>query len=219
MIWLFASGGQNIGASASALVLPMNVQCQFPLRLTDLNSLLFKGLSRVFSSTTVQRHQSFNTQPFYCSGFTFIHDYWKTHKFENLDLCKQSTVSAFKYSPRFVIVIFPRSKNLLISYLQSQFAVLLEPEKMKSLTVCIVSPSICNDMLGPDAMIFIFKILNFKPVFSLSSFTFIRRIFSCSSLSAIRVVSSDYLKLLILLPGILISDCSSSSLAFCMNFE
>ena len=135
-----------------------------------------------------------------------------------MDLCRQSTVSAFKYSPRFVIVIFPRSKHLLISYLQSQFAVILEHEKMKSVTVCIVSLSICKDKIGPDAMIFIFKILSFKPAFSLSSFTFIKRIF-CSSLFAIRVVSSEYLRLLILLPGILISDCASSSLAFCMNFE
>ena len=219
MSWLFTSGGQSVGASASALVFPMNVPFWFPLGLTDFSSLLFKGLSRVFSSTTVQRHQSFNTQPFYCPAFTSIHDYWKNNKFENMDLCRQSTVSAFKYTLRFVIVTCPRSKHLLISCLKSQFEVILEPEKMKSVTVCIVSPSIFNDMIGPDAMIFIFKILSFKPAFSLSSFTFIKRLFSCSSLSAIRVVSSEYLRLLILLPGILISDCASSSLAFCMNFE
>ena len=63
MSWLFASGGQRIGASASASVLPMNIQDWFPVGLTGLISLLSKGLSRVFSSTTVQRHQFFRAQP------------------------------------------------------------------------------------------------------------------------------------------------------------
>ena len=57
MSQLFASGGQNIGVSASTSVLPVNIQCWFPLGLTDLISLLSKGLSRVFSNTTVQKHQ------------------------------------------------------------------------------------------------------------------------------------------------------------------
>ena len=58
--WLFLSGGQSIGASASASVLPMNIQGSFPLVLTGLISLLFKGLSRVFSNTTIQKHQFFS---------------------------------------------------------------------------------------------------------------------------------------------------------------
>ena len=61
--WLFDSGGQNIGASASALVLPMNIQGLFPLGLTGLISMKSKGLSRVYSSTTIRKHQLFNTQP------------------------------------------------------------------------------------------------------------------------------------------------------------
>ena len=63
MSWFFASGGPSIGASASALVLPMNIQGWFPLRLTGLISLLFKGLSRVLSSTTIQKHQFYGAQP------------------------------------------------------------------------------------------------------------------------------------------------------------
>ena len=63
MSHLFTSGGQSIGASASTSVLPMNIQGLFPLGWTGWISLLFKGLSRVFSSTTVQKHQFFNTQP------------------------------------------------------------------------------------------------------------------------------------------------------------
>ena len=85
-----------------------------------------------------------------------------------------------------------------------------------SLTVSIVLPSICHEMMGPDAMIFVFWMLSFKPTFSLSSFTFNKRLFSSSSPSAIRVVSSAYLRLLIFLPAILIPACASSSSAFPM---
>ena len=79
--------------------------------------------------------------------------------------------------------------------------VILEPKKMKSATVSTVSPSICHEVIGPDAMILVFWMLSFKPTFSLSFFTFIQRLFSSSSLSAIRVVSSVYLRLLIFLPA------------------
>ena len=113
----------------------------------------------------------------------------------------------------------PRSKHLLISWLQSPSAVILEPKKIKSLTVSIVSPSICHEVMGQDAMIFVFWMLSFKPTFSLFSFTFIKRLFSSSSLSTIRVVSSAYLRLLLFLLAILIPACASSSLAFCMMYS
>ena len=86
--------------------------------------------------------------------------------------------------------------------------------KIKPLTVFTVSPSICHDMMGLDAMILVFWMLSFKPTFSLSSFTFIKRLFSYYSLSAIRVVSSAYLRLLTFSPAILIPACASSSPAF-----
>ena len=63
MSWLFVLGGQSVGASASASVLPMNIQGWFSLGLTGLNSLWSKGLSRVFSNASVQKHQFFSTQP------------------------------------------------------------------------------------------------------------------------------------------------------------
>ena len=66
--WLFASGGQSIGASASVSVLPMNIQDWFPLGLTVLISLQFKGLSRVFFNTTAQKHQFFGTQAYVFQG-------------------------------------------------------------------------------------------------------------------------------------------------------
>ena len=77
---LFPSGGQSIGASASASVLTMNIQYWFPLGLSDLISLLFKGLSRVFSKTSVQRHQFFGAQ-LYGPTLTSIYDYLKNHSF------------------------------------------------------------------------------------------------------------------------------------------
>ena len=110
---------------------------------------------------------------------------------------------------RLIITILPRSKRLLISWLQSTSAVILEPKKINSDAVSTVSPSISHEVMGPDAMIFIFWMLSFKPTFSLSSFTFIKRLFSSSSLSAVRVVSYTYLRLLIFLPGNL-----NSSLCF-----
>ena len=88
------------------------------------------------------------------------------------------------------------------------------PPKIKSDTVSTVSPSICHEVMGPEAMIFIFWMLSFKPTFSLSSLTFIKRLFSSSSLSAIRVVSSAYLRLLVFLPIILIPAYGSSSPAW-----
>ena len=104
-----------------------------------------------------------------------------------------SKVMSLLFNMLFMLVItfLPRSKHLLIAWLQSPSSVTLEPKKIKSLTV---SPSICHEVMGPDVMIFIFWMLNFKPAFSLSSFTFIKRLFSSSSLSAIKVVSSASLR-------------------------
>ena len=100
---------------------------------------------------------------------------------------------------RLVIAFLPRGKHLLSSWLQPSSAVLLEPKKIKSLTVSIFSPSVCHEVMGQDAMILIFRMLSFKAEFSLSSFTFIKKLFSSSLLSIIRVVSSAYLRLLIFL--------------------
>ena len=81
----------------------------------------------------------------------------------------------FNMLSRLVIAFLPRSKCLLISLLQSPSAVILEPKKIKSLTVSIVAPSVYHEVMGLDAMIFVFCMLSFKPTFSLSSFTFIKR--------------------------------------------
>ena len=129
-----------------------------------------------------------------------------------------SKVIALLYTmlSKFVTDFLPRSKWLLIPWLQSPSAVILEPQKIKCVTI---SPFICREVMGPDAMILVFWMLSFKAAFSLSSFTLIKRLFSFSLLSAIRVVSSAYLRLLICLPAILILACESSSLAFCMMYS
>ena len=118
----------------------------------------------------------------------------------------------FNMLSRLFITFLPRSKCLSISWLQSPFAVILEPKKMKSDTVSTVSPSISHEVMG-------WGMLSLKPTFSLSSFTFIKRLFSSSSLSAIRVVSSAYLKLLIFPPATLIPVCASSSPASLMRYS
>ena len=82
MSQIFASSGQSIGASTSASILPMNIQGWFPLGWTGLISLLSKELSRVFSNTTVQKHQFFSTQLSLWSNSQSIHDYWKNHSFD-----------------------------------------------------------------------------------------------------------------------------------------
>ena len=75
----------------------------------------------------------------------------------------------FNMLSRFVIAFLPRSKHLLISWLQSPSAAILEPKKIKSVTVSIVFSSICHEVMGPGAMILVFWMLSFKPAFSLSS--------------------------------------------------
>ena len=147
------------------------------------------------------QHHSSTASIFWPSAFFTVqlsHPYMTTGK--TITLTRWTFVGKvmsllFNMLSRLVITFLPRSKRLLISWLQSPSSVILEPLKIKSDTVSTVSPSIFHEMMGPDAMILVFWILSFKPSFWLSSFTFIKRLFS-SSLSAIRVVSSVYLRLL-----------------------
>ena len=131
----FTSGGQSIGVSASASVLPMNIQDWFPLRLTGWISLQSKGLSRLF------QHHSSKASILWCLAFFIVqlsHSYMTTGK--TIALTIQTFVSKvisllFNTLSRLVIAFLPRSKHLLISWLQSPSVVILEPKKIKSLTV------------------------------------------------------------------------------------
>ena len=155
MSQFFTLGGQSIGASASALVLPMNIQDWFSLGLTGLISLQSKGLLRVFSNTTVQKHQFFGTQ--------LIHS--PTIALTRLTFVGKVMSLLLNMLSRLIITFLPRSKCLLISWLQSPSAVILEPLKIKSHAVSSVSPSISHEVMGPDAMIFVFWMLSFKTNF------------------------------------------------------
>ena len=138
---LFESGGQSIGASASASVLPMNIQGWFLLELIGLIFLLFKILARVL------QHRSLKVSILWDSAFFMVqlsHPYMTIGKTIGLTIwafVSKVISQLFNVLPRFVIAFLPRSKCLLISWLQSSSAVILEPSKMKSVTV---SPSICR---------------------------------------------------------------------------
>ena len=129
MSQFFASGGQSIGASASASVLQMNIQDLFLLGLTGWISLHSKGLSRVFSNTTVQKHQFFSTHlPLWNNSF--IHDYWKTRALTRWTFVVKMMFLLFNLLSWLVIAFLRRRKQLLISWLQSPSAVILEPKKI-----------------------------------------------------------------------------------------
>ena len=138
MSHFFASGGQSIGVSASTSVLPMNIQDWSPLGWTGWISLQSKGLSRVFSNTTAQKHQFFGAQ---------------------LSLWFNSHIHTWLLEKPLLWLIwtFVRKVMSLLFNMLSYF------------TVSIVSPSICHDVIRPDAMNLVFWVLNFKPTFSLSS--------------------------------------------------
>ena len=146
----------------------MNIQGWFPLGLTGL-ILQSKGLLRVFSSTTVWKHQFFGAQPCLLWYNSHIH-IWLLKKNIALTICTfvSKVVSLFfNMLSSFVITFLLRRKCLLISWLQSPSTVILEPKKIKSLTVSIVSPSICHEVMGPFAMILVFWMVSFKPTFTL----------------------------------------------------
>ena len=145
---LFISGDQSIGASASASALPMNIQGWFPLGLAGVISLLSKGLSRVFSSTTVWKHQFFSAQAFLWSSSHSVYDYWENQSFYIRTFVGKVRSLLFNTLSRFFIAFLPRSKHLLISWLLSQCAEILKSTKIKSVTVYIVSPSIYHEMMG-----------------------------------------------------------------------
>ena len=136
-----------------------------------------------------------------------------------MDLCWKVISLLLNMLSRLVITFLPRRKRLLISWLQSPLQWFFEAQKNKVLHCfhCFLIYLLWS--VGPHVMIFIFWMLSLKWAFSLSSFTFIKRLFSSSLLFAIRVVSSAYLRLLIFLPAILIPACASSSLAFHMIYS
>ena len=148
MSQLFASGGQSIGVSASTY----EHSGLISFRMDWLVSLQSKGLSRVFSNTTVQKHQFFGTQLSNSHRYTTP---GKTIALTRWTFVDKVMSLLFNLLSRLVIVFLPRSKFLLILWLQSPSAVILEPPKIKSVTGSTVYPSICHEVMELDAMILV----------------------------------------------------------------
>ena len=154
MSQFFAGGGQSIGVSASTSVLPMNTQDWSPLGWTPCSPRDSQ------ESSPTPQSKSINSSALsfvYSLTITSIHDHWK----KKIALTRRTFVGKvmsllFNMLSRLVITFLPRSKHFLISWLQSSSAVILEPRKIKSATVSTVFPSISHEVMGPDAMIFVF---------------------------------------------------------------
>ena len=165
--------------SFSLSISPSNEPRLISFRMDWLDFLAVQGTLK-----SLLQHQSSKASIFQCSDFLTVqlsHPYMTTGK--TIALTRWTFIGKvmsllFNMLPRLVITCLSRSKCLLISWLQSPSAVILEPQKIKSDTVSTVSPSISHEVMGPDAMILVFWMLSFKPTFSLSSFTFIKRLFA-----------------------------------------
>ena len=137
-------------------------------RMDWLDLLAVQGILK----SLLQYHSS-KASVFQCSAFFIVqlsHPYMTTGK--TVALIRQTFVGKvmsllFNMLSRLVIAFLPRSKHLLTSWLQSPSAVILEPKKIKSVTGSTVSPSICHEVMGTDAMILVFGVSSFKPYLSL----------------------------------------------------
>ena len=155
MSWLFASGGQSIGASTWALVLPVSIQDWFPFRIVWLDLLAVHGALKSFlahhNSKHQLRHSAFFmvqlSYPYMITGNTIALTGWT---FVSIVMSL-----LFNMLARFVIAFLLKSKCLLVSWLQSPSAMILEPKKRKSVTASAFSPN-CHKMMGPDAVILVF---------------------------------------------------------------
>ena len=168
MSQFFASGGQSIGVSALVSVLPMKYSGLISFRMVWLDLLAVQGTLK-----SLLQHHSLKASILWHSTFFIVqlsHSYMTTGK--TIALTRWTLVGKvmsllFNMLSRFIITFLPRSKCLLISWLQSPSAVILEPPKIKSVTV---SPSVCHGVMGLDAMVLVFWMLSFKPIFSLFHF-------------------------------------------------
>ena len=156
--------------SFSFSISPSNEHRLISFRMDWLNLLAVQGTVK-----SLLQHHSSKASIFRCSAFFTVqlsHPYMTTGK--TIALTRWTFVGKvmsllFNMLSRLVITFLPRNKCLLISWLQSPSAVILEPPKIKSDTVSTVSPSISHEVMGPDAVILVFWMLSFKPTFPLSS--------------------------------------------------
>ena len=153
----------RVYSSESALCIGWSQYCTFSFRISLSNEYSYMISFRIDwfyllavrdsqESSLATQFEGINSslaQPIYFSSITSVYDYRKNHSFDYMDLCWQSNVSAFclDFLSRLVIAFLPRSKSLLISWLQSPSAVILKPRRIKSVTVSIISPSICQEVM------------------------------------------------------------------------
>ena len=153
----FTSGGQRIGASASALVPLVNIQEFISFRIHWLDLLAVQGILK-----SLLQHHSSKASILWCSAFFTVqlsHPYMTTGKTTALTrwtFVGKVMSMLFNMLSKLVITFLPRSKHLLISWLQSPSAVILEPPKIKSATVSTVSPSISHEVYGVKSVLISF---------------------------------------------------------------
>ena len=183
--------------------------------MTDWVSLQSKGLSRVLSNSTVQKQQFFSTQPSLWSS-PHIHTCLLEKRIALTIWTFVSKVMSllFNMLSRFVIAFLPRSKSLLNFMAAVLICSDFEAQESKICHCFLFFPFYLPWSDGTRCHDLSFLNVDFKPAFSVFSFILIKRLFSSSSLSHIRIVSSAFLKLLIFLPAILIPTCDSSNPAF-----
>ena len=151
--------------------------------LISLRNDWFDFLALQGTLKSLLQHCNSKVPVLWCSAFFMVqlsYPFMTTEK--TIDLTRWTFVDKglsllFNMLSRFVIAFLPKSKSLSISWLQSPSAVILEPKKIKSVTASTFSPFVCHKVMGPDAMILVFRLLSFKLIFSLSSFTLIKRLF------------------------------------------
>ena len=214
-------------------VTPWTAACQASLSITNSWSLLkLMSIESVMPSNhfilaiqetlkSLLQHHSSKASILWRSVFFIVqlsHPYMTTGK--TIALTSKVMSLLFNMLSSLVIAFLPRGKYLNFMAAVTICTDFRSQKKIKSLTVSIVFLSTCHEVMGLDVMILVFWILSFKPAFSLSSFTYIKRLFSSSSLSAIRVVVSPAcLGLLIFLLAILILACASSNPEFLMIYS
>ena len=208
------SGGQSIGASTSASVLPINIQGWFLLGLTGFDLLAVQGTVK----SLLQHHNS-KTSILQCSVFYMIqlsHQYMTTGNTTSMTVWTfvgKAMTLPFNMMSRFVITFIPRSKHLLFAWLQSPSVVILEPKKIKSCHCSyFFSPSICYEVMKLEPMILVFWMLNFKPIFILfhPHQEALQSLFTFCPLGGVICI----FEVLIFLLANLILACDSSSPAF-----
>ena len=158
MSQLFTSDGQSLRASASATALPMNIQDWFPLGLTGLISCNPRDSEESSPAPRFESNNSLVLSFLYDPTLTSIRNDWKNHSFDYMDLVSKVMSLLFNMLSSFVTAFLPRSKYLLISWVQSLFTVILEPKKIKSVSASTFYPSICHQVMGLEVIIIIIYI-------------------------------------------------------------